>query len=288
MTSPKNVGSLAKVSGRAPAKKHPTDLKGWLNMYTNDIAKALPQQIDPKRFTRICMTALTGSKQLKACSPESFIGAVLSSAQLGLEPNTPLGEAYLIPYGSSCQFQLGYKGLIKLARNSGDITKIGAECIHENDEFSYTLGIDPTITHVPVFGDRGPVIGYYAYYKTKGGEVAFEVATRAEIEAFARAKSKTFNKGPWQSDFDAMAKKTLIKRVLKYAPLATETQRAIMQDETIKSVDVTNVAADLDMTLIPEDQIEITETEPETGEITQIAPEPAEKVSADNLEAARK
>lgn len=287
MTSPKNVGALAKTSGRAPAKKTPTNLKGWLDVYTTDIAKALPQQIDPKRFTRICMTALTGSRQLQSCTPESFIGAVLSSAQLGLEPNTPLGEAYLIPYGSRCQFQLGYKGLIKLARNSGDITKIGAECIHENDEFSYTLGLDPTISHVPVFGDRGPVVGYYAYYKTKSGEVAFEVATRDEIEKFARTKSKTFGNGPWQTDFDAMAKKTLIKRVLKYAPLATETQRAIMQDETVKSVDVTNIAADLDMTLVPEDQIEVTEVDPETGEARTVEAQ-AEKISAADLESARK
>ena len=272
MTTPKNVGSLAKTGSRAPAPKMPNDLKGWLNLYTKDIAKALPQQIDPKRFTRICMTALTGSSKLKSCTPESFIGAVLNSAQLGLEPNTPIGEAYLIPYGQACQFQLGYKGLIKLARNSGDITKIGAECIHQNDEFSYTLGIDPTIEHKPVFGDRGPVIGYYAYYKTKGGEVAFEVATVDEIREFATNRSKTYRNGPWQTDFDAMAKKTLIKRVLKYAPLATETQRAILQDETVKSVDVSDVNADLDITIIPEDVI-VTEIDDTTGEVKEISQE---------------
>lgn len=262
-TTPKNAGSLAKTaSNSAPAKKQPTTLKGWLSAYEKDIAKALPQQISPERFTRICATALTGSPQLQRCDAGSFIGAILNSAQLGLEPNTPLGEAYLIPYGNKCQFQLGYKGLIKLARNSGEIVKIGAEAIHQNDEFSYTLGIDPAIEHKPVFGDRGPVIGYYAFYKTKSGEVSFEVATKKEIDSFARARSKTFGKGPWQTDFDAMAKKTLIKRVLKFAPLATETQMAILQDETIKKVDVRANEPELDMSLIP-DQTDVIDLNPE-------------------------
>lgn len=250
MTTPKNAGTLKAAQSQAPAKKQPEKLKDWLSVYKRDIVRALPAQIKPERFQRICATALLGSSDLQRCTPESFIGAILNSAQLGLEPNTPLGEAYLIPYGGKCTFQLGYKGLIKLARQSGDIAKIGAEAIHKNDDFSYTLGLDPTIHHVPVFGDRGPVIGYYAYYKTKNGEVAFEVATRADIEEFARTKSKTFSRGPWQTDFDAMAKKTLIKRVLKYAPLSSEVARMIVQDETVKSVDVTQENPETDMTLV--------------------------------------
>lgn len=159
----------------------------------------------------------------------------MQAAQLGVEPNTPLGQAYLIPYGNVCQFQLGYKGLIDLAYRSGEVSSIQAHEVHENDVFEYEYGLEPKLKHIPAQKDRGNVIMYYAVLKLKNGGVGFEVMSREDVETFARKKSKAFNNGPWQTDFDEMAKKTVLKKVLKYAPLKTEFARAVATDETVKS-----------------------------------------------------
>ena len=93
----------------------------------------------------------------------------MQAAQLGVEPNTPIGQAYLIPYGNQVQFQLGYKGLIDLAYRSGEVQSIQAHEVHENDTFEYELGLNPKLKHVPAMKDRGPVILYYAVIKLKNG-----------------------------------------------------------------------------------------------------------------------
>jgi recombination protein RecT len=216
------------------------------------------------------MTAVTANPKLATCTPQSFIGAVMNAAQLGLEPNTPLGQAYLIPYGNQCQFQVGYKGLIQLARNSGQISLIKAYTVYKNDDFSYELGLDPSIHHVPATGDRGPAIAYYAFYKTKDGDFDFEVMTKEEVLAHKEKYVKAKN-SPWNTEFDEMAKKTVLKKVLKYAPLATETQRAISQDNSIKNFDTQDVDAMKDMQLVPAEEVEYVEVveaateEPQSG-----------------------
>ena len=102
-----------------------------------EIRKALPSVITPERFTRIALSALNNTPALQQCSPMSFIASLLNSAQLGLEPNTPLGQAYLIPYKNKgqmeCQFQIGYKGLIDLAYRNGQMQTIQAQAVYEND-----------------------------------------------------------------------------------------------------------------------------------------------------------
>ena len=163
----------------------------------------------------------------------------MQAAQLGLEPNTPLGQAYLIPYKNKgrleCQFQLGYRGMITLAYRSG-IT-ITAHEVHENDSFDYAYGLDETLTHKPAMSDRGAVVGYYATYRTKDGNRGFIVMSKDDVTAHMRKYSKAAGSSfsPWNTNFDSMAKKTCIKQLLKYAPLNTEFIRAAATDETIKS-----------------------------------------------------
>lgn len=248
-----NAGSLAATRNAAPAKQDKT-VKDYLKVYGGEIAKALPAQVGSDRFQRICMTALTQNPALAQCTPASFIGSVLNAAQLGLEPNTPLGQAYLIPYKGKCTFQLGYKGVIELARRSGQISMIKAQAVHQNDEFHYELGLNPTLHHVPAEGDRGPVVKYYAFYKTKDGDFDFEVATREEMVEFRRKYSKA-NNSPWNTEFDEMAKKTLVKRVLKYAPLSTEIARQITTDNTVKAFDAKEPELMKDMALVPDETI---------------------------------
>ena len=213
-------------------------LQHYIKQMEKKIKKALPSVITPERFTRIVLSALSTNPKLADTTPQSFLGAMMTAAQLGVEPNTPLGQAYLIPYRNKgvmeCQFQLGYKGLIDLAYRSGEISIIQAQMVYSEDSFTYSFGLEPTLKHIPATGDRGEPVHVYAMFKTKEGGYGFEVMSIEEIRIFAQKYSKAYDNGPWQTNFEEMAKKTVLKRVLKYAPLKTEFLRGLAQDETIK------------------------------------------------------
>lgn len=216
-------------------------IKDYIKLYENQIARALPSVLTAERFSRMVSTAITKNSKLAECTPQSFIGAMLTAAQLGLEPNTPLGQAYLIPYGNTCQFQIGYKGLLELAFRSGDIKTLEARCVYENDEFSIEYGLNPNLVHKPCFRDKGELIGVYAVYHTNNSGYAFEFMSKEEIDSHKNKFSKTANKNdsPWKVDYEAMAKKTVIKKLLKYAPLKTEFIRAVSEDEQSKTIEFT-------------------------------------------------
>lgn len=206
-----------------------------------EIKKALPSVMTPERFTRIALSALNNTPQLQQCTPMSFIAALLNSAQLGLEPNTPLGQAYLIPYKNKgvmeTQFQVGYRGLIELAYRSGQIQSIQAHAVYEKDFFVFEYGLEPKLIHRPAFSDRGELAYFYGVYKTMNGGFGFSVMSKADMDAFAKTYSKAFDSScsPWKTSYIEMAKKTVIKQALKYAPIMTEFQRALSTDETIKT-----------------------------------------------------
>lgn len=231
-TTTNQQGMIAKTANKSVPKKTNRTMKDYITMYQGEIAKALPSVMTPERFVRIATTAVTNTPKLASCTPQSFIGALLNAAQLGLEPNTPLGQAYLIPYGNQCQFQIGYLGMVELAQRAG--TNVEAHVVYANDEFDYSLGLHPDIKHVPAMKDRGEAIAYYAVWHN-GENFGFEVMSRDDIEKHAKKYSKAYNSGPWKTDFDEMAKKTVLKRALKYAPKKTDLARAINQDESVKS-----------------------------------------------------
>lgn len=214
-------------------------MQQYIKSMESEIAKALPAVITPERFTRMTLSAISVNPKLANCTPKSFLGAMMTAAQLGLEPNTPLGQAYLIPRRNhgvlECQFQLGYKGLIDLAYRSGDVSIVQAHKVCSNDEFEYAYGMDPYLKHKPAMSQRGDTIAYYAMFKTKDGGFGFEVVGIDDIRTFAKEKSPAYENGPWQTDFDQMAKKTVLKRVLKYAPLKSDFVRGVAQDETVKT-----------------------------------------------------
>ncbi|MBO5303271.1 MAG: recombinase RecT [Lachnospiraceae bacterium] len=206
-----------------------------------EIKKALPSVLTPERFTRIALSALNNTPQLQQCTPMSFIAALLNAAQLGLEPNTPLGQAYLIPYKNKgvleCQFQIGYKGLIDLAYRNGQIQTIQAQAVYENDYFEYEYGLEPKLVHRPVSKDRGEVTYFYGIFRTVNGGFGFCVMSKFDMDNYAKTYSKAFGSdySPWKTCYDEMAKKTVIKQALKYAPIKTDFQRALSTDESIKN-----------------------------------------------------
>lgn len=219
-------------------------LQDLVKSRSDSIAAALPGTITPERFTRIVLTTIGNNPKLAECTPMSFLGAMMTAAQLGVEPNTPLGQGYLIPrktkkgdqYINECTFQLGYKGLIDLAYRSGEVVTIGAHTVYSGDKFHVTLGLDANIEHEPALTDRGEPIAFYAYYKTKNGAYGFDYMSVEDAREHARKFSEAVKRGwssPWDTNFEEMAKKTVLKKALKYAPLSTEVASKIEMDNTV-------------------------------------------------------
>lgn len=276
MSTPTNTnGAIARAAGTTVARKDPgATMKAYIAKMQGEIAKALPSVITPERFTRIVTSALSTTPELARTTPQSFLGAMMTAAQLGLEPNTPLGQAYLIPYKNKgtaeCQFQLGYKGLIDLAYRSGEVSIIQAHEVCEHDEFHFEFGLEPKLTHRPATHDRGEVICYYAMFRTKDGGFGFEVMSRDDIERHAAKYSQSYGSSysPWKTNFDEMAKKTVLKKALKYAPMKSDFVRGVSNDETVKhdiSDDMSSVAS------VPVDF----DVDPETGEVLETSGEEA-------------
>lgn len=247
----------------------PKALKVLVQEMAPQIAKALPSVITPERFARIVTTALSSNLLLQACTELSFKGALLTVAQLGLEVNSPLGHAYLIPRKNykektvECTLQIGYKGLIDLAYRSGMVSAIGAHTVYANDEFSYRLGLDPDIQHKPAMTDRGEPIAFYGYYKLKDGGFGFEVMTVDDAKKHSKRFSDAVKRGissPWDTNFEEMAKKTCLKKALKYAPMKTDFVRAVAADESV----VNYTDEDSEPIIIPVDGDVI---DPDTGEV---------------------
>lgn len=257
------------------AKAEKKTMQAYIKAMAPAIQKALPSVITPERFTRMVLSALSATPKLAECSPQSFLAAMMTAAQLGVEPNTALGQAYLLPYRNhgqmECQFQLGYKGLIDLAYRSGEVSVIQAHTVYENDVFEYELGMDPKLRHVPAKADRGEAVAYYAMFKTKDGGYGFEVMSVDDVQRHAQRYSKSYGSGssPWRSNFDEMAKKTVLKRALKYAPLKSDFVRGVAQDETIKAELSDEMYAVPDETVYEAEGEEIgsTTVDTETGEV---------------------
>lgn len=261
----------------AQVSKKPLTMQDYIKKMQGEIAKALPSVLTPERFTRITLSSLSTNAKLAQTTPKSFLGAMMTAAQLGLEPNTPLGQAYLIPYKNhgvlECQFQLGYKGMIDLAYRSGDVSTIQAQTVYEGDEFTYELGLEPKLRHVPAKTGRGQPVFFYAVFRTKDGGYGFDVMSVEEVRDHARKYSKAYGNGPWQTNFEEMAKKTVLKRVLKYAPLKTEFVRGLSADETIKSEISDDMFSVPDETVIEADGYEVDEATGEVLEPTDAAAE---------------
>lgn len=274
----RTTGGLTKKNTEIAQAKQ-TTMQGYVKAMGKEIAKALPSVITPERFTRMVFTALSTNPKLQQCTPNSFLGAMMQAAQLGVEPNTPIGQAYLIPYKNKgtleCQFQLGYKGLIDLCNRSGDIKDIQAHEVYENDLFEYEYGLEPKLKHVPAMKDRGEVIAYYAVFHTVNGGYGFEVMSKDDVIKHSQKTSQSYGSSfsPWTKYFDEMAKKTVVKKVLKFAPIKTEFFKALSTDETIKT-NITDHMEDMpDETIIDVEAKEIVDddipanVDKETGEV---------------------
>lgn len=186
------------------------------------IAAAMPHGANYERFARVAMNAISTNANLQKCTAASLFLSVVQALSIGIEPNGPTGEGYIVPYKDKATFMLSYRGLIALARRSGMIRTIYAEIVREKDAFEVKRGTSPDIVHVIDYSKpRGDIVAYYAVMVDRDGNADFEVMNRDDIESI-RSKSKAANAGPWVTDYDEMAKKTVIKRLLKRAPMSVE------------------------------------------------------------------
>lgn len=210
-----------------------------LNQSMDRIGMVLPKHLSPERMIRVAMSSIYKTPALQDCDRMSIVAAVIQASELGLEPGGALQHGYLIPYKNKktntreCQFQPSYRGLIELARRSGKLKSIAARVVYDKDIFSlvYT-GDRPNYKHEPYFGnDPGEVKLVYCVASLEGDALEFEAMTLPQIEEI-RKRSQSGDEGPWKTDWSEMAKKTVIKRLLKRLPMSTELSTAIEIDNS--------------------------------------------------------
>lgn len=273
----------------------------YLDKKKAEIAKMLPKHLNPERLLKVAQIAATTTPALAKCDIPSLVSAIGQCAQMGLEPNTVLGHAYLVPFNTkrkdangvehwvnSVQVIIGYKGLIDLARRSGQIISIASHEVCENDKFELVYGLDEKLNHTPAMGDRGEIIGFYAVAKLKDGGHSFEFMSRTQVEGIRESSQsaykdewknnkKTGNRvkasGPWWDHFTEMGRKTVIRRLAKYLPLSIDFQTAVALDgmaEAGKDQGFDAGVIDGDFNILPDDA-------PEAGEYQdEPAPAPAQ------------
>ncbi len=265
----------------------------YLKQKQAEIAKMLPSHLNPERLLKVAQIAATTTPALAKCDVASLVGAIGQCAQMGLEPNTVLGHAYLVPFNTrrkdadgnerwvnSVQVIVGYKGLIDLARRSGQIVSIAAHEVCAADDFELVYGLDEKLNHKPALGDRGEIIGFYAVAKLVGGGYAFEWMSTHQIHQIRDAsqgyqqalKYKKESSHPWTVHFVEMGRKTVIRRLAKYLPLSIEFQTAAALDEMGASGKDQHLDGALtgDFALVPEDAPQdesIGAVDQETGEV---------------------
>lgn len=213
-----------------PVQSKAASIRNLFEKSRKQMEMALPKHLTADRLLRVAMTSIQRTPKLLECTQQSLLACVMTCAQLGLEPDQFLGQAYLIPYGKTCTLIPGYRGYIALARRSGELQTLSAQVVYSKDYFELQYGVEDTLTHKPALNDRGEPIGAYCVFKYKDGGYSFDWMSKEDIEKI-RKRSKAANEGPWVTDWDEMAKKTVIRRHVKLAPMSIEFQTAVALEE---------------------------------------------------------
>jgi len=227
-------------------------LKHLLDQRKDSISRALPKHITPERVIKMAIVAASRSPLLLQCVPESIFNAMIDSSQLGLEPFSPLNLSYILPYKNGktdqyeAKFMPSYRGLLELARRSGEIKSVHAEVVYERDTIEVEKGLTPKLRHVPVYDgkDAGKPVLVYAIAHFKDGGYQFVIMTVPQVEAI-RKRSKSPNNGPWVEFWEQMALKTVLKNLLKFCPSSTQLLTAMEKDNSVETgeevIDVDNI-----------------------------------------------
>lgn len=279
------TANIAELRQQTPPARQLADMKPreqiayLLDQKKGELAKMLPKTLSIDRLLKVAQIAATTTPALAECDVPSLVGAIGQCAQMGLEPNTVLGHAYLVPFNvkrkdtrgnerwvKSVQVVIGYKGLIDLARRSGQIVSIAAHEVCEADHFELVYGLDEKLNHTPAMGDRGNVVGFYAVAKLTGGGHAFEFMSLHQVREIAKATQSKGAYGPWKDHFIEMGRKTVIRRLAKYLPLSVEFQTAAALDGMAEAGKDQGNTIDGTFNFVPDDA-PAGSVDQETGEI---------------------
>lgn len=196
----------------------------------------LPKNIhfDADRLLAVMKSEFTRCPKLLECTTQSLGGAVMLAARLGLEPDSALGHFYIIPYGKTAQVIIGYRGMLELAMRSPDVRSVYAQEVYAGDTFDVLLGTDKKIVHVPdLSAAKKDLIAVYAVAEYVNGTQEVEVMSRYDVDQI-KNRSKSSKSGPWVTDYGAMARKTVLRRICKLIPRAIDAQRAAAIEEAIE------------------------------------------------------
>ncbi|MCA3067491.1 MAG: recombinase RecT [Rhodocyclaceae bacterium] len=245
-TAAQNLKAVA-TGGQVATSNPVNDFKQLLESRKLEIQNALPKHVTADRVIRLALTEFQKNAQLRECSLSSIYSGIIQASQLGLEIGV-LGQGYLVPYNvkkkdksgretwrKEAQFIAGYKGLISLARRSGEVTSIESHIVYENDSFDLSLGIDTKIEHKPFLkGDRGQPCLVYGVAHFKDGSHHFEWMTMQDVNKVRTRSKASGSHSPWTTDFEQMVRKTLIRRMMNYLPMSIELSAALQVDEAVE------------------------------------------------------
>lgn len=259
-----------------PPKKR---VAAMLDASKNLIEKALPKHMNAERLTRVAIQSITTTPALLECYTPTLIQAVIQCSAMGLEPNTVMGHAYLVPFNNrkkgrkDVQVIVGYKGLIDLARRSGQIVSIAAHAVYSNDFFEYEYGLNEKLVHRPDIEsvDRGHIVAFYAIAHMKDQGYAYEVMSNAAVKEIMLNSQSKGKHGPWKDHYEEMGRKTAIRRLSKFLPLSVEMVTALDLDEKASLGKEQDLSGALDCEWTIEEEKHIAQSagvNTETGEIT--------------------
>lgn len=201
-----------------------------LTAMTPQFAAALPKHVSPERFVRVMMTAVQTTPALLNADRRTLFASAMKASQMGLLPDGR--EGAIVTFKDQCQFMPMVAGVMKMVRNSGEISTWSVQAVYENDAFDFCLGDEEHITHKPALSGRGKLIAVYSIVSMKDGEKSREVMSVEDVNGI-RARSRSGNSGPWVTDFAEMAKKTVVRRHAKRLPLSTDIDGAIREDDEL-------------------------------------------------------
>lgn len=231
---PPQTTAMAPAQQSAPAQAAPPKrqtLQTYLEAMRPTFARLLPEKVSAEKLIKVALNCVSRTPALVRCDMLSVAQCVATCAELGLMPGGALGGAYLVPYGQTCTLVIGYRGFVELMRRSGELEAIDARVVHERDEFRWREGLVRELVHVPCLEvDPGPMKLVYCILRFRGGATQVEVMSRAQVDAI-RARSRASGSGPWVTDYEEMAKKTVVRRAAKLAPMSSELARAIEAEE---------------------------------------------------------
>jgi recombination protein RecT len=231
MTAPVDTRELSQELEQAAQPKEQKSVFDLIARMAPEIEKALPATFDATRFARIVTTEIRRTPKLLECDPYSFLGAVMLSAQLGLEPG-PLNHVAFVPMGRRVEFVIMYPGEIELSYRSGQLKDVTATLVYDGDPFEVEGGTRPGIKHsISDPGEREIVAAYAVAHLKTGGTVA-RVIYEAEWERARKASALgAKNQGPWKDHRAAMIRKTAIRRLFPDLPKSPVWAQAVERDE---------------------------------------------------------